>query len=71
MTLIESMLNIYKRMDENNIGMVNNTKLYLKGNYTLGELDQAEKRVLLDWTFKCTLLTCYSRMYTIHNIEYL
>jgi len=30
-TLIESMLNIYKRMDQNDLGMVNNTKLYFKG----------------------------------------
>jgi hypothetical protein len=30
-TLMESMLNIYKRKDQNDLGMVNNTKLYLKG----------------------------------------
>ena len=28
---MESMLNIYKRKDQNDLGMVNNTKLYLKG----------------------------------------
>jgi hypothetical protein len=29
-TLMQSMLNIYKRKDEKNLGIVNNTKLYTK-----------------------------------------
>jgi uncharacterized protein YhbP (UPF0306 family) len=29
--LMKSVFNIYKRKDQNDIGMVNNTKLYLKG----------------------------------------
>ena len=28
---MKSVFNIYKRKDENDLGMVNNTKLYLKG----------------------------------------
>ena len=56
--LMESMLNIYKRMDQNDLGMVNNTiqsYIWKVSNCSLGELDLAEKRIILDWSFKCTL----------------
>ena len=57
-TLMESMLNIYKRIDQNDLGMVNNTiqsYIWKVSNCSLGELDLAEKRIILDWSFKCTL----------------
>ena len=72
-TIMESMLNIHKRMDQNDLGMVNNTiqsYIWKVSNCSLGELDLAEKRIILDWSFKCTLLTWYNRivyMYTIHK----
>ena len=37
----------------NDLGMVNKTAIF---ESSLGELDQAEKRFILDWSFKCTLL---------------
>jgi hypothetical protein len=57
-TLMESMWNIYKRMDQNDLGMVNNTiqsYIWKVSNCSLGELDLAEKHIILDWSFKCTL----------------
>ena len=57
-TLMESMLNIYKRIDQNDLEMVNNTiqsYIWKVGNCSLGELDLAEKRIILDWLCKCTL----------------
>jgi hypothetical protein len=57
-TLMESILNIYKRIDQNDLEMVNNTiqsYIWKVSNCSLGELDLAEKRIILDWSCKCTL----------------
>jgi hypothetical protein len=57
-TLMESMLTIYKRIDQNDLEMVNNTIQsynWQVSNCSLGELDLAEKRIILDWSCKCTL----------------
>jgi hypothetical protein len=57
-TLMESMLNIYKRIDQIDLEMVNNTiqsYIWKVSNCSLGELDLAEKRIIQDWSCKCTL----------------
>ena len=52
------MLTIYKRIEKKDLGMVDNTiQSYIRkvSNCSLGELDLAEKRIILDWSCKCTL----------------
>jgi hypothetical protein len=65
-TLMESRLNIYKRIDQNDLEMVNNTiqsYIWKVSNCSLGELDLAEKRIILDWSVKCTFLHDITELY--------